>query len=237
MRWGRTLAAIALAAAFLHAGDAAEAARATADRADASALYNEGTDALARGSLGRAVLFLLAAKRIDPRARDIRTNLAIARARVEEIQGAQTSGGARVPSPFTISQRDGWALSGALAFVGALLAWTASLRPDRRRLFLAGGAAFATGVLLFGGLALRAVEERRHPEAVVVAPVLDVMPAPDERPLSPYLLAEGEEVRLGKSRGDLVAVRVGGNAIGWARRAGLWRVADAPRYTEKSGSR
>ncbi len=230
MTWRGAIATMALAAALLHAGARAEAK-------DAAALYNAGTHALARGTPGPAIAFLLAAKRIDPRAHDIRTNLAIARARVQETQGAETPGRIRVPAPFAFSQGEGWILSAVLAFAGALLAWTGSLGPRGRGLFLAGSAAFAAGVVLFGALSLRAVEEGRHPEAVVVAPVLDVMPAPDERPLAPYLLAEGEEVRLGHARGDLVAVRVGGNTIGWVRREGIWRVADAARYTENSGSR
>ena len=74
-------------------------------------------------------------------------------------------------------------------------------------------------------------------ERGTLAPVLDVVPAPDERPVSPYLLAAGEEIRLGASKGDLTEVRVGGNTIGWARRSGLWRVDEAPRYTASSGSK
>src|SRR6185503_13776941 len=112
-----------------------------------------------------------------------------------------------------------------------------ALRPRPRRLLVLGGAIVAAGTLLGLGLMLRAREEARHPEAVVVAPMLDVLPAPDERPVSPYLLAAGEEVRLGSARGDLVEVRVGGNTIGWARRSGLWRVDEAPRYTARSGSK
>jgi hypothetical protein len=132
---------------------------------------------------------------------------------------------------------ESWGASAALAAVGALLLWVSVLRPGSRFLPLLGSAVFAAGLLLGFALALGAREEARHPEAVVVAPVLDVAPAPEERPLSPYLLAAGEEVRLGPSRGDLVEVRVGGNSIGWARRSGLWRVTDAARYTGNSGSR
>lgn len=220
----------------LCAASPAGAARADA-RVDATALYNAGTDALARGDLGPAVTLLLAAHRIDPRARDIRTNLAIARARVEEAQGSGERGSPSPPSSLALAPREAWSLAAALALAGALLAWIAALRARSSRLFLSGSALLAAGVLLSGGLALRAREEAVHPQAVVVAPVLDVGPAPDERPLPPYLLGAGEEVRLGFSRGDLVQVRVGGNAIGWTRRSGLWRVADAPQYTEKSGSR
>ncbi|HYQ89450.1 MAG TPA: hypothetical protein VEU09_07460 [Candidatus Binatia bacterium] len=229
MRGRALVMALALAAALGH-GNALAAV-------DAAALYNAGTRALARGDVGPAVAFLLAAHRIDPRARDIGANLAIARARVEESEGSSPRGEARAPSAVALSPAESWGASAALAALGALLLWAHALRPGPRFLALLGSAAFLAGLLLGLALLLRAREEARHPQAVVVAPVLDVAPAPEERPLSPYLLAAGEEVRLGHARGDLVEVRVGGNSIGWARRSGLWRVTDAARYTENSGSR
>jgi len=228
--------ALALAASIGHGGTRADAAG-PEGRVDAAALYNAGTRALARGDTGPAVAFLLAAHRVDPRARDIRTNLAIARARVEESEGSSARGEARVSSAVALSPAESWGAAAALAALGALLLWASALRPGSRLFPLLGGAAFAAGILFAFGLALRAREEARHPHAVVVAPVLDVSPAPEERPLSPYLLAAGEEVRLGRARGDLVEVRVGGNSIGWTRRSGLWRVTDAARYTGNSGSR
>ncbi len=199
------------------------------------ALYNAGTSALARGDLGPAVAFLAAAHRIDQRARDIRTNLAIARERVREAQGSGASERVRVPPPLALSPAESWGVSAALAALGALLLWTAVFRARSGTLLFAGLAAFAAGALLWIVLMLRAGEERRHPQAVVVAPVLSVTPAPEERPLSPYLLGAGEEARLGRTRGNLVEIRVGGNSIGWAPRSGLWRVADAARYTANSG--
>jgi len=212
-------------------------ARAERDPADASVLYNAGTEALRRGDLGPAVALLLAAQRIDPRARDIRTNLAIARARVDESQGSGDHGGARPASPLALSAAESWNLAAAVSLLGAALLWAAALRPRGRALALLGAAVFGAGAVLALMLTLRAREEARHSEAVVVSPVLDVAPAPEERPTSPYLLAGGDEVRLGRSRGDLVEVRVGGNSIGWARRSGLWRVSDAARYTARSGAR
>ena len=220
-----------IAALFLLALLATPAAAKTAP--DAAALYNRGSDALRRGDLGPAVAQLLAAHRIDPRARDIRTNLAIARSRVEEREGGdQTS--TRIPSALALSAPESWNVAGALAAMGALLLVLAA---SRRGLLILGGSVFAVGALFGIGLLLRAREEARHPSAVVVAPMLEVLPAPEERPVSPYLLGAGEEVRLGATRGDLVQIRVGGNTIGWARRSGLWRVDEAPRYTASSGSK
>ncbi len=214
------------------------AAERPSGRADASVLFNAGTNALARGDLGSAVAFLLAARRLDPRAPDIRLNLAIARARVEDVQGPDGDRGRlRPPSAFALSSAEGWWLAAALAAAGALLAWGAALRAPGRGWTRAGAAAVAIAVALSGGLALNAREERLHPQAVVVAPVLEVGPAQDEPPRAPYLLGAGEEVRLDRARGDWAEVRVSGNAVGWARRSGLWRVDEAPRYTSEQRSR
>ncbi len=247
MRWREGILVLALACALQGSAPAARAPAAPADSAsapaaqgspvDASALYNAGTEALGRGEIGPAVAFLAAAGRIDPRARDLRTNLAIARERAQENQGSGSRERGEVPSAFVLSPRESWLLSAALAMSGALSLWATAFRPRVRGLLVLGVAAFAAGALFWCVLLLRANEERRHPSAVVVAPVLEVAPAPEERPLSPYLLGAGEEVRLGRARGDLVEIRVGGNSIGWAARSGLWRVADAARYTADSGRR
>jgi hypothetical protein len=182
------------------------------------------------------VALLAAARRIDPRAGDIRANLAVARARVQERSGSDARA-IPVPSAFALSASERWNAAAALAAIGALLLLAAAFRPLPRRLAVLGVACFALGTLWFLMLFLGAREEARHPQAVVVAPVLDVVPAPDDRPVSPYLLAAGEEVRLGAARGDLVEVRVSGNTIGWVPRSGLWRVDEAPRYTASSGSK
>ncbi len=206
--------------------------------ADASALYNDGTEALARGDLGAAVGFLAAAHRIEPRASDLRGNLAIARARAAEMLG-DAPGRERPspPSPLALSTAEAWWLAAVLVAMGALVGVATAFRRAPRRVALSGLAALVLGLILWAGMFLRAREEARHPEAVVVVPLLSVGPAPYERPRPPYLLGAGEEVRLGRTRGELVEIRVGGNSIGWAQRSGLWRVADAPRYTSNSRSR
>jgi hypothetical protein len=238
MSFRRAVPILALAAATAVSwAPHAVAKSAPAVRADAAALYNAGTDALSRGDLGKGVAFLEAARRIEPRARDIRTNLAIARARVEYAQGSGAAPKIRPPSAFALSTAEASWLSAALALAGALLVWAASRRERSRRILISGTATFAAGVLLWVALLLRAREEARHPEAVVVAEVLDVGRGPDERPLPPYLLGAGEVVRIGRNRGGLVEVRVSGNSIGWAQRSGLWRVDEAARYTARSASR
>jgi hypothetical protein len=222
-RIGVRLALLMLGAAIL-AAMATPAASARA--ADASALYNAGTAALDRGDLGKAVAFLRAAERLDPRAPDVRRNLGEARARAAVARGAEPPA---APSALRLSARESWWLAALLLCLGAVLA-AAGRGPARAR-FVTGHALLAAGLLLLGWRTFRAHEESVHPEAVVVAPSLPAGPAPDERPRAPFLLSAGEEVRLGRTRGALVEIRVAGTTIGWAPRSGVWRVADAPRYT------
>ena len=59
-------------------GDSADSSGSGPSVASATMLYNAGTVALERGALGPSVTFLLAASRIEPRASDIRANLASA---------------------------------------------------------------------------------------------------------------------------------------------------------------
>ena len=124
--------------------------------------------ALRRGDLGPAVALLDAALRLDPRASDIRANLAIARARVAERSGSDARAPA-VPSSLALSAGERWNAAGSLALLGALLLLATASRPRSRRVMILGLACFALGS---GGgflLLLGAREEARHPEAVVVA--------------------------------------------------------------------
>jgi hypothetical protein len=206
---------------------------------DASLLYNAGTVALQRGELGEAVALLAAAERIDPRAADVRRNLALAQAQVAAGRGED--GAVPAPAgPIALSVAEAWWLAALLlAAAAALGALQRVRRPLRARRPVRGAALalLATGALLTLWLASRALEERAHPEAVVVAPILEARRGPDEPPRPPVLLRAGERIRLGRERGGAVEVRIGGSSIGWVPREGLWRVADAPRYTGKFVSR
>jgi len=220
---------IAAAAAAIAAGGSgsggAVAPRASGRTADASALYNAGTGALDRGDLGRAVAFLRAAERVEPRAADIRRNLVEARARAAAARGAESPG---APAAIRLSAAEAWWFAAGLLLLGAALR---SVPRGGGIVALARRALLVAGLLLLAWLSLRAREEATYPEAVVVAPSLPAGPARDERSRPPYLLEAGEEVRLGRTRGALVEIRVAGTPIGWAERSGVWRVADAPGYT------
>jgi hypothetical protein len=192
--------------------------------------YNAGTIALERGDLGASVTLLLAASRLDPRASDVRANLRAAASQVARQRGDDERAAGADALPFPVSGAEGWWLAAAALSAGSALGIAA--RRGRRRgprwtaIALAG-----VGIALSAWLHGVAWREARHPEAVVVVPSLSVERGPDEPSRPAVLLSAGERVRLGRSRGELIEIRFGGNPIGWAPRSGLWRVIDAPRYT------
>ena len=206
---------------------------------DASALYNAGTTALAQGRIGEAVTLLAAARRLDPRAPDVARNLGLAEARVAEGRGDDAAP-AKLTAPYpTLSSGEAWWLAAGLLAVAAAARAARALRArSTPRLPRAAAIVPAVaGALLVAWLAIAGFQERAHPEAVVVAPLLEARRGPDEPQRPPVLLRAGERVRLGRAIGADVEVRLGGTAIGWAAREGLWRVSDAPRYTAQFQSR
>ena len=137
---------------------------------DASLLYNSGVEALARGDLGPAVAWLLAAHRVDPRARDIRVSLGVARARTAAMQGdGQERADPPTPPAIALSSTESWWLATLLVVLGALLGTIGALRRSQRGWTIAGIVALSLGGALWGACFLGAREEARHPEAVVAA--------------------------------------------------------------------
>ena len=212
--------------------------------------YNAGTDALARGNLGEAVLFLRAASRLEPRADDVARNLAIAEARVALERG---EGPTHVASRggFALSSGEAWLLAAVLVaagIVGLLARWrrimrslalpTAAQAPRiaRGRASLALDVAGIAGLAVMAWLLGAATVSRLAPEGVVLDESLPLTAASGQPlPDSPALVA-GERVRLGPERDGLVEIRLGGTSVGWARRSGVWKVSDASRYTLPSST-
>lgn len=203
------------------------------ERTDASTLYNAGTAALTQEAFGPAVTFLLAAARLEPRATDIRANLDravvdAARAAGEDVPDSRSSDWL-----FALSTEESWWLASAILALGALIVVLSSFGAPPRLARWGGSALVIAGVALSAWLHLQAWEEADHPEAVVVVPALSVERGPEEPSRPAVLLAAGERVRLGALRGGLIEIRIGSNRIGWAALEGVWRVADASRYTSK----
>jgi hypothetical protein len=231
---GLLAAAILLATARTAvASPAAPADTAVVAKASANDLYNAGTVALERGDLGAAVTFLTAAARVEPRASDVRANLAAAAVQVARLRGEDEGTAGSDSKPFPVAPAEEWWMAAALLAAGAAIGVAGALRPVRPVARWAGRSFLVLGIALSGFLHLATWREARHPEAVVIVPGLTVERGPDEPSRPAVLLSAGEKVRLGRTRGDLVEILFGGNPIGWAPRAGLWRVSDAPRYTDR----
>ena len=204
---------------------------------DATTLYNAGTVALERGAFGPSVTFLLAAARLEPRAPDIRANLASALIAATRAAGDDERPDDAGAGPFPVAADEAWWLAAGLLAVGAAFGIARAMRGLPRAARWIGNGVMIVAIALSTGLQYAAWEESAHPEAVVIAPTLSVERGPDEPSRPAVLIAAGERVRLGEVRGGQVEIRLGANRIGWAAREGLWRVADAPRYTSGFQSR
>jgi hypothetical protein len=214
-------------------GAAADSSAQTHGVAAATTLYNAGTVALERGAVGPSITFLLAASRLEPRAPDVRANLAsalVAAARAAGDEERPEDGGT---SPLPIAPDEAWWLAAGLLAVGAGFGIARAIRRLPRTADWVGAGLMIAGIALSTGLHYAAWEESTYPEAVVIAPTLSVERGPEEPSRPAVLLPAGERVRLGEARGGRVEIRLGANRIGWASREGLWRVADAPRYTSE----
>jgi len=214
---------------------------------DAGILYDAGTAALGHGQIGEATAFLIAAHRIQPRAADVRRNLAIAERTVAAARSETLPAMPQGPA-IALSAAEGWWLAALLVALGAAAGIAAIARAEgalraaalgRVGRWLGRGAfaAIGLGLIVMAWLTVGAVEERRHPEAVVVAMSVEARSGVDEAPRAPILLRAGERVRTGRAHGDDVEVRIGGSPVGWVPRAALWNIAEAPRYTAGFRSR
>jgi hypothetical protein len=236
---GVVLLAVLVAATIApHAAVDSAKGPSTSDRVvgDATTLYNAGTVALERGAFGPSVTFLLAAARLEPRAPDIRANLTSAVIAATRAAGDDERPDDAGAGPFPVAADEAWWLAAGLLAVGAAFG-IAGVRRLPRTVRWVGNGVMIAGIALSSGLQYAAWEESAHPEAVVIAPTLSVERGPDEPSRPAVLIAAGERVRLGEVRGGQVEIRLGANRIGWAAREGLWRVADAPRYTSEFQSR
>jgi len=230
--WGIAVSPAGASGAGTSEASAAEA-KGRAESPDASSLYNAGTVALGRGDLGAAVTFLTAAARLEPRASDIQANLRVAAGQVARLRGDDERAAIDDAMPFPVAPLEAWWLAAGILALACGLGIAKHLGVIPRVAAPAIIGALSLGIGLSAWLHLAAWNEARHPEAVVIVPTLSVERGPDEPSRPAVLLSAGERVRLGRSLGDLVEIRFGGNPIGWSPGAGLWRVADAPRYTAR----
>ena len=230
-------AALVLVLFVIATGSTASHAAAAESVPRADVLYNAGTAALDRGEVGPAVAFLAAAARLEPRARDIQVNLAVATATAARARGVDSAEDETPPRGLPLSTAEVAWIGAALLAIGAGGGIAARFARMPRAIPLAAFAAIVIGVAIQAWLLARARDEAVHPEAVVIERQIAVERGPDEPSRAPVILGAGERVRLGPMRGGQVEIRVGGTPIGWAPREGLWRVQETPRYTARYATR
>ena len=206
--------------------------------------YNIGCAAFERGDLGRAVLAWERARRLAPRDADVRANLELARSLLVDHELVERPGRVRrlltwVPDHLSDSEmhRLADAFFVLACALGVLLVWRR--RPAVRTLWrrvsvvspgrLLGLSttgdlvlATVTAALLFG-LTLgtvtwreRAAAARR--DAIVTSESVAAYAAPDAGSTHQFDLHAGTRVRLGRTRGRWVEVRLPGDVSGWVRR-------------------
>ena len=210
-------------------GDAAEAAEGYQRLLDRGfggpdVLYNLGTAHLARGDLGRAVLFLERARAEGGGAEDVEAQLALARGRqLDKVVGALAE------EPFVqrvVRATDAAAVAGVLlvALWAALVLWLV-----RRRLGATGRlvTALASALLLTAALPAAALlgahvwAEGAVREAVVLAPALSARELPQPAARVAFEVHAGLKVRLLAEAGRYVRLRLPNGLEGWAEREGV----------------
>ena len=158
---------------------------------NASLLYNLGNRYFENGQLGRAILAYERARVIDPRSRDIRTNLELARR-----EAAAFDESFRMPPFFWFSLNE-WAVACLLGLfgIGLYLVGRICLHWSRRSLIGGWFLGLSSLVLLLGvtALALRYPEVNR---AIVVGSDVEVKLSPFAKADSRGTLKEGASVQI-----------------------------------------
>lgn len=189
---------------------------------DSALYFNLGNAYFKKGDLGRAILNYRRAHRLDPRDRDINTNLAVARLQTLDRLDKNAEGS----FANLVEVAEEWLTLGEASML-ALFLWLlmsaalilAILSEQLRRYSL--WAAAIIGLFLVAGLfsmANRYYRETSAPEAVIVAEAVDVTSGPGsaEQYVVEFNLHSGAEVRLTDSRPGWRRVTLPGNDFqGW----------------------
>ncbi len=174
-------------------------------------LYDLGNAYLRDGKPAPALLAYERARLLAPRDEAIATNLASARAALGvPVERSAIDRFARSLSMST------WAWVTAGAFWLSLTLGGAGLLSKRRRFRWSAGAALALAGAAVSGSALY-IASRELDRGLVMA-ATPVLVSPFESAQSAFSLAPGEDVDLGRSRGDYVFVHDGRGRSGWVAR-------------------
>jgi len=191
--------------------------------------YNLGTAHLMKGHLGRGILHLERALRLDPGDEDARANLETARRlRVDKLVGApEETGGAEPLTTRIVSHTRAGFWSWSFLFLwtgGGLLLVLRRLGGSARA---KGGALLAGAICILlsvpaGGIVAAHAWARTHArEAVVVAERLPVRQGPRQEFEATFEVHEGLKVQLGEELGAFRQIRLSNGLVGWVPAEGV----------------
>jgi len=188
-----------------------------------SAVYfNLGNTYYQQGDLGRAILNYQRAAHLDPRDKDIRSNLALAREGAVDIYPQEPGGPIKLVANLTgnwlTPNETAWLLLSLWFLLGYLFIVRGQMHPGGARrgveyVLILTAVFFMIGGLSFGS---RVYLERMQPDGVIVAPVVAVSSAPNAEDYSDFQLQSGTEVQVKETLGDWIRLDLPGeDEDGW----------------------
>ncbi len=192
-----------------------------------TALFNLGNAYHRSGDLGRAILCYERARRLIPRDRDLRENLAYLKvlkrdkdAEADSAPGVRAA--RRIVRGVTVEEA-AWGSLGLWVALGLLVALRIVTGGEHRRAGAMKIAMISLAVLLFGSLAhtwFLLAEEARD-DAIVLAEEISIRSGPSEGDVTEFKLHAGTKVRLVRRSGEWVQVALSEELRGWCRAEGV----------------
>jgi len=185
--------------------------------------YNIGNCYYKLDEIGKAILYYERARKLAPHDKEILENLQLANLKVAD----------RIEMPprfilfewwdafksyLTLSQLTRLSAISYVLFILLLILYI-FLRPPRWRkvvlilMITAAGAMLITSYLLY----VNVQHENKNKEAVVLAPVVTVLSAPEENGTDVFVLHEGVKVRLDEQRGEWTKISLPDGKNGWLK--------------------
>jgi len=188
-----------------------------------SAVYfNLGNAYYQQGDLGRSILNYQRAAHLDPRDKDIRSNLEMARDSAVDIYPQEPGGPiilvANLTGNWLTPNETAWLLLSLWFLLGFLVMIRAQLNSHGARHGVEYVLLLTVLFLMIGGLSFgsRVYLERMQPDGVIVAPVVAVSSAPNVEENSDFQLHSGTEVQVIETLGDWIRLELPGeDEDGW----------------------
>ena len=193
---------------------------------DNALFYNLGNAYFKSGDYGRAIVNYRRAQLLAPRDTDITTNLALARSQIvdqleetgESKQGFFSAIGHWSQHWLTLNEVALLALGAWILSVFLLILFSTTRKGSFGRESLQYMMVGTVLALIIGitGLGSRLYVENSQPEAVVVAPEVNVASGPGAQYVTEFTLHNGTEARLLETRGNWARLTLAGDELqGW----------------------